>query len=226
MGVGLGRGEAALFFSFLVVVGFSLFLLGAYAAGGGDAAAVFAVYLLVGLVSVAVIFSSIPQGARGPSVATFALLVLGAGLIMRGGGRLNYGPPTATEPLLRTVTSPDVRNLAADVETASLQQTREPDRLRVALSVDEPALRWYLRNFPVVVVGEEPPPASLPAAVVSEETLSAEGYLGQRYRLDETWRAPGPWSAQQILAWYLFGEPPVAPDPRDIILWIRTPETS
>ena len=112
------------------------------------------------------------------------------------------------------------------MEIASLQRTAEPDRITVALAVDVPLLRWYLRDFPLLAVEEDTTPTSLPDAVVSEGTLSAEGYLGQRYRLEATWRAPGPWSAQQYLAWYLFGEPPVAPDPRDIILWIRTPETS
>ena len=130
-----------------------------------------------------------------------------------------------------TGTDDDVRLLAEMLEEISLQLTGAPHGVEVLVAVDNPVLRWYLRDFENLLIGEMVPPraqqrviitsldeAGLPGANIDAESA----YFGADLGLLQHEAAPpvGP-TMGEVLRWWLFRESPYPPQQERVVLWVR-----
>jgi uncharacterized protein (TIGR03663 family) len=92
----------------------------------------------------------------------------------------------------------------------------------------EPWAAWYLRDYPraraVASVGSQPEATALVTQARTREQRPV-GYMGQRFRLQETWSEQG-LSSRERLRWLIYREPVgTAQASAEIDLWVRPQRT-
>lgn len=170
------------------------------------------------LLSLFALFGVWKGWARAARAFLLFLLIALGGLTVRASWMLNQTWDPSLGELLRPVaTSPDVRQLLTDLEMASNLRTGQRHALKIAVGVDDPRLRWYMREFENVGFGQ----ASASPATITElgQEPGSAGYLGQRYRLEYAWGPlDGGWA--DWARWYLYRQAPVRPQGCDVMLWL------
>jgi len=160
-------------------------------------------------------------GLRAAAIVVgVALLVLTAHM---GAPAAYLAESAPAEMLAPTTAAPDVRNMVRVAEELSYQRLRDPHRLAVTVDRSlEPLLGWYLRDFVelkfVSSVGMQP---NTPLVIVpaTGEHAALPRYVGQRFRLSTWWRPEG-LSGRALGRWLFYRDPPVAPAPQDVILYV------
>jgi len=90
----------------------------------------------------------------------------------------------------------------------------------------EPWAAWYLRDYPraqaMASVGSQSGPTALVTGARSREERPV-GYIGQRFRLQETWSEQG-LSSRERLRWLIYREPVgTVQATAEIELWVKPP---
>jgi hypothetical protein len=150
------------------------------------------------------------------------LLVWLAGLSVHTAWRLNYDRPgNPLEILIEKPTSSDVRNLVQAIEDFSNQREQQRYSIGVAVTGEEdPLLAWYLRPFPHLSFVSGAMTSAVPVVVApKEETPYLPDYRGERFRLQDSWKAAG-LPAHDLVNWFLFRESFEPPMHREVVMWL------
>jgi hypothetical protein len=158
------------------------------------------------------------QGAL--AAVLVCLLVYGWGTAWR------LGHQSANDPRERWVgaaTDDGVRLLAAALRDFSWRFTRSDRDLAIFAAVDEPALRWYLRDYPHLQVGHTLPHAPDQHVLITrrgDDLLPAGAYVSTSFPLarQETEHLL---TATQSLRWWFFYESPVVIPREWVTVWLR-----
>lgn len=121
-------------------------------------------------------------------------------------------------------TDDDMRLLAQVIQQVSWQVRGSPDGLEIVSSIDNPALRWYLRDMTDLNIGSVLPPSTDSSALISgferDSQLSSE-YIG----IDFGFLRPDTehtLSSGQLLSWWLFHDSPIPISEQRLIFWLRS----
>jgi len=127
------------------------------------------------------------------------------------------------ESLVYQPTSVQVRDLEALISTLSIHQAR--DAHLIAIDYERalgPWLAWYLRDFPnareVAYVGNQPAATAL-VTVMRPPAEWPAGYVGQRFRLRETWPTQT-LSAGEYLRWLFYRDPVGVVEATEVQVWV------
>jgi len=132
------------------------------------------------------------------------------------------------EPLVdRPVLSIQVGDLMQEISTISSRQAGDAHLIEVDYEDTlDPWLAWYLRDYPnsrsVAAVG----PQSQSLALVTQFREQARwpvGYMGQRFRWQETWPDQD-LDLRQKMRWFIYRDPLGTIEAREIYLWVRVPD--
>jgi uncharacterized protein (TIGR03663 family) len=123
-------------------------------------------------------------------------------------------------------TAPGARLLAEALETASQRATGSAHTLPLTVQLDDPVLRWYLREFPQVSWAEDLNPGVTSEAVVTaddqQDPALGDNYLGMDLVLQVGEPAKPelpPWVA--AVRWSLLRDGPPPTPERKVIVWLR-----
>ncbi len=164
---------------------------------------------------------------RAETARAVTLLGLGllASFLVRNTASLNFAHGRdAREPMLAAPSAVDVRDMVTFLADWSGRKLGDQHALAIAVQADlEPVVPWYLRDFAIVRL--EPSPTgegSVGAVVRRYQPASAPlpGYVGQRYRLRTSSRAPLG-GARQALSWWLVRTGGGVVEAETCELWIR-----
>ena len=130
------------------------------------------------------------------------------------------------EGLVHWPASVQIRDLEALVSTLSSRQAGDPHLLDIDYERElDPWLSWYLRDYPrareTAYVGTQ----HMATALVTSLRPSSEwpaGYLGQRFRLRETWPAQR-LSAPERLRWLFYRDPVGVVQATEVHVWVHPP---
>ena len=215
-----------------VLLGFSWLQLATYAnpesqvawSSGATVAGVLALASPLLLVAAGLIF----WFWMGRAEATWALAVFGLGLagclLVRNSVSLNLTyARDPREPLVAAPSSVDLKDMTAFLEDWSLRQALDEHELSVAVDDDlEPLATWYLREFTALRVVSSPLASVQAGALVATdepEQPVPTGYVGQRYRLWTSLRAP--LGGRQALAWWLLRAGEGSVQAETCKLWVK-----
>jgi hypothetical protein len=179
----------------------------------------------IALIALCLAYSVMANGVS--RTARFGLVVaLAVGVLWgwRENSMLSYGSgANPAQLLVETATSPDVRQLARDVNDISdafANDGRQPGVLvSPALSS---SVRWYLRDNPYVGVGDVPRSSTVVQVlpVGEDDDEGPAGYVGQRYRVDTTGVAEiNSWKS--FWRWYGYREALDPGQPTDAMVYVR-----
>ncbi|GAB4515946.1 MAG: hypothetical protein Kow0047_27930 [Anaerolineae bacterium] len=122
------------------------------------------------------------------------------------------------------MTAQEVKELPAFMERLSEQRVGDPYLLAIDLvdSPEVPILRWYLRRWPVRVVGAPRGEQRAPVVItpLGEDLVPGEAYRGQRLRVREWWLPEG-MQPSQWLRWLLVRQSVIEPAVSEVILWVE-----
>ncbi len=211
----------------LIVVGFGLVALTRYVHVADDTWRGYAM-LTAGALLIAWVAYWLWAGDQGVRVGAVVALMLLTGFTVRTTTALAFQTGRdPREPILREPTSARVR----DIEDllASTAAHRAMDRAALTIEYDPTlgeVVAWTLRDYPLAA----PAPvarAGEPSAMVllrpsTEAAYWPAGYVGQTFRLRETWdwtTAGLPW--HERLRWLLFREPVGREGAETIQFWVR-----
>ena len=133
----------------------------------------------------------------------------------------------ANEPRERWVTvgtDDDVIHLADTLHELSWQIDGSASGLPIFSGIDNPVLRWYLRDFSNATFGQSVPPGVQQTAIITSDTAEpafSSDYMGADFVLFRTATAAGDSGIEQTLRWWLFHEHPGVAMPERAILWVR-----
>ena len=177
------------------------------------------------LVCVTLVSGAMSLDVRGTlRTGGLVLLLILSSLMLQATWRLNYHRPgSPLEPLERTPTSPDVRNLVKAVEDFSNQRERERHSIDVTVAgVEDALLSWYLRDFADVTFVSDASSSPSPVVIAPlGEALPLPEYRGARFRLQSSWQAER-LAAHSLVGWYLYREALSPPVYRDLVMWVAT----
>jgi hypothetical protein len=141
-----------------------------------------------------------------------------------------FGHHAANDPRtgLGPATDDDVRLLVEMLSEMSYQARFERVDLPLLSAVDTPALRWYLRQFNAVQVGDTVPAGTVTAALITRFDAPpppVDDYSGLDLGLMNTGveradLAPAA-SFVETLRWWFFRESPTSVLQERVILWVR-----
>jgi hypothetical protein len=123
-------------------------------------------------------------------------------------------------------TAPGARILAETLASTSEQATGSSHIMPLTIQVDDPLLRWYLRDFADVKWTDTLDPSVVTEAVVTPvdqgEPLLGDNYLGMDLvlRVQKPVETGVP-AAGTALRWILLRDAPLPSPTRQVILWIR-----
>lgn len=123
--------------------------------------------------------------------------------------------------------SVQLRDLEALVSALSSHQVGDAHAMDIGYEQSlEPWAAWYLRDYPraqaMASAGSQPEATALLTWARSREERPV-GYMGQRFRLQETWSEQG-LSSRERLRWLIYREPVgTAQASAEIELWIKPP---
>lgn len=128
------------------------------------------------------------------------------------------------EPMVPHPTSVQVRDLEAMLSTISSRRAGDPRLIDVVYEQGlDPWLAWYLRDYPnaraIPSIGPQPDAMVL----VSLGRAQGEwpvGYVGQRFRLRETWTGEGI-SPRDRLRWLFYRHPAGGIEATGVQVWVR-----
>jgi hypothetical protein len=120
-------------------------------------------------------------------------------------------------------TDNDIRLLAQSIREISWQVTNSEKDLDISSTVDNPNLRWYLRDMVDLKIVSTLPKTDFSQALLTPMTdipPLTNDYIGTDYAFlrKETSHILDP---QQTLTWWLFRESPVPINEERLILWLR-----
>jgi hypothetical protein len=200
--------------------------------------AIFAVFMAIALVNFVRVFSR-PVAYQ----ATILALLFLFGFYSWGTAwwLTHEGAADPRERWVAATTDPGVLLLQEVLSETSFQLDNAVDSLEVAVAVNHPALRWYLREFDNALFGQTIPGTTTAEALITPagESLNlSTDYFGADFYL---LRFPSPetniqcpargngtggssfiCTAEHVLRWWLFHD---SPDPiiqENIIFWVRT----
>ena len=213
----------------LIPLGFAFLGLVSYLNPGAQALplGVYAGWSLIVVVGCVYLLWSRPDAM--PRLAIGILGVIALCLTVRATTSIGYlAGRDPRQPLLEDPTSVQVREFESFVRLLSSRQIGDSYLLDMAYDeLLDPWLGWYLRDFPnafpVSDVHELEP--ALPVVVITRpllETEYPEGYVGQRFRLTETWSDAG-LSLRERIAWFVYRRPAGAEDATELQVWTRIP---
>lgn len=160
-------------------------------------------------------------------VATAAILVVMTIFTIRAATAVAYQTARdPREPLVYQPSSAQLRDFEALVADTSSRQAGDPHILDIAYEESfTPWVAWALRDYPnaqaVASVGQAPQAMALVTAPRDKDTRPS-GYMGQRFRLRETWSSQG-LSFRDRLRWFIYRSPVGAEQATEIELWVRLP---
>jgi hypothetical protein len=145
---------------------------------------------------------------------------------------LNFVDESAPrELMIIQATAPEIRDLAAQLETLSINKAGDAHTLSVTVdAATGPVVAWYLRGFPEqrVVDGLAAPPDTEAAVTLAVKeppmplTLPSGGsFRGQGFPLQAHWSPWGLWG-QDLLRWLLFNDGSQATIGQEVVLWVAT----
>jgi hypothetical protein len=159
-------------------------------------------------------------------VGALAVLILLGGLTVRATTAVAYqAARDPRESLTLAPTSVQVRDLEHWLARLSSTQARDPRALAVAYDPSLGSLiGWTLRHYPNALPTWRPHaapdvwPAMITPSLPPDERPT--GYVGQRFRLVETWDwGATPFAARERLRWFLYREPVGQALGEEVILW-------
>ncbi|MCI0396028.1 MAG: glycosyltransferase family 39 protein [Chloroflexi bacterium] len=159
------------------------------------------------------------QGAFLGLLATLLLYNWGTGWWIS-----QYAANDTRELWATTTTDDDLRLLAETIRDVSQRVTNSDNSLEIISTVDNPALRWYLRDFIQLEVSGVLPPDFNSQAVITPETATPgldRNYLGADFgylRLD----TPQELEVAETLRWWLFHQSPTPINEERLIFWLRS----
>jgi len=224
---GFSVGDGIAVYGALIVTAFGLLALARYTYVADDTYGGYAL-LTAGALLIAWVAYWLWAGDQGLRVGAAVLAIVLAVYTVRSTTALAYQTGRdPREPMLRAPTSLDMR--AMEDLLASTAAHRALDR--AALNVEyDPTLAdvvaWGLRDYPRA--GPAPVArAGAPVATVLLRPSAAEedwpaGYVGQTFRLRETWdwaNSGLPW--RDRLRWLLYRQPVGEEDTETLVLWVR-----
>jgi hypothetical protein len=178
--------------------------------------------LLLVLIAFFVIWNISPDDARaGTAVGLLAVL-----LFYSWGTAWNlthYQANDTRERFISNASDDDLPLLAATIREVSRQTKNADNNLEILMTIDSPALRWYLRDFDNLVVD-----GALPRAISSEALITPmenipsleTGYVGADfgyYRPDTEHIL----SLPAALQWWFFHQSTVTINEERAIFWLR-----
>ena len=131
------------------------------------------------------------------------------------------------ERWVETGTDPDVRQLLATVRSVSKQTARSERSASLFIGVESPVLRWYLRDFEQLQLGDGPPTGSTDDLIITEAnagTLFGSDYVGGDFALARVGLEPAGEDAAapgRILRWWLYHESEQELERTFVVLWVR-----
>ena len=142
------------------------------------------------------------------------------------------GHVAANDPRERWVsvaTADDVRLLAGTLGDVSRQTLNANAGLDIFSAVDSPVLRWYLRDFARLQVGDALPAGAQNAVVItpfqSENVALGSDYLGSDFGLIRNGVRPPATGSQtpllETFRWWLFHETAAEINVERVIVWLR-----
>jgi hypothetical protein len=220
----ISAGQALLVVFLLVL--FWLNLAGLATAGGGPdviqarLSILLSVLALIALTAVLVALGwSWDISRRGLTWGASAALGLYLFSVMWGATQIR---PNQAEELWSPFPAPGQAGLLLEtLQELSEWQTGFKDQVDVNVSVESPALRWLLRDFPYANFINEPRPGELPAILITsdqEQPALAAAYRGQ----DFVWDVYPGWSGalpENVISWLTFRLAPLQEN--HVILWAR-----
>lgn len=141
----------------------------------------------------------------------------------------HYAANDPRERWVTVATDDDVRLLASNLRDISRQTVNADGELDVFSTVDTPALRWYLRDFRRLQVGQTLPAGVQNAIIITpsqtENLALGSDYLGSDYGLIRNGLRATATTGQipllDTLRWWLFHETTAEINEERIILWLR-----
>jgi uncharacterized protein (TIGR03663 family) len=167
------------------------------------------------------------QRRQALRVGAALLLLLLVGITARATVLVAY--QTARDPremMAYRPTSVQIRDFERLVTTLSSRQAGDPHLMTIAYEASlDPWMSWYLRDYPnaqaVASLGTQPEAMAL----VTSKRPKAEwpqGYMGQRFRLFETWQGDN-LSSKDRLRWLIYRAPVGTVQGTEVEVWVRPP---
>jgi len=158
------------------------------------------------------------------------LLLITIGLFSVGASwRLNHAllKDLPYQPMVSQSVSTQFLALLGDVTRLSIERTSDPYDVDLALiNLDQPILRWYLRDFTEIRFAGNFAAASGADIILAPSEAGQPvggGYVGQDLALTSHWR-PSLIEGKAWIRWYLFRFlPHHQPETERVILWVREP---
>ncbi len=160
---------------------------------------------------------------RAGNLGLALLLTLLSLWTVRQSAMLNFaGALNPFEPLVARAASPNVRDLVRDVRELSLWRAGDAHTLNVVADESlSPIIAWVLRDLNMRVAARPVVAEGVDALLLpSHAPAPAEGWVGQRYRLES---APGATTVPGLLRGLLFRDVG-AVEYADVVLWIPAAE--
>lgn len=143
------------------------------------------------------------------------------------------GHAAANDVRERWVTTPatddDLPMLITTIRQVSDQASGDEFDAEVFSGVDTPVLRWYLRDFPHLHIGQEVPLSAQTGIIISSDQadpILGSDYFGSDFGLLRTGVQPeslsSPTPTLDTLRWWLFHESHAQVTEERVVLWIRT----
>jgi hypothetical protein len=163
-------------------------------------------------------------------LAAGMITVLAAGLVVQWGTAWRIGVNDVAdlrEPLITAATDDELILLIDSAVTISRQFKGAEQAVSLFSAVDQPLLRWYLRDFDRAEFGDTVPlQATYDLIIAPELSDPAFGtdYLGSDFGF-LVGQAPAPQSTVERLRWFIFPETSVqtsATTAERLVLWVRS----
>lgn len=169
---------------------------------------------------------------RAGTTQAVVMTLLALFLVYQWGTAWWLSHDAANDPRARWVevaSDDDILTLTSTLREVSLQLTNSSDGLEIVAAVDSPVLRWYLRGYDNLQVGETVPAGATQTVIITPSTANpafGTDYFGADLGLHRLGSlAPDISSDWSSVRWWLFHQTDSVMQIESIIVWVRSDST-